>query len=110
MAAATPDCSSPFSSISRRWEVNPLYCDTVREIYPYSSGNRLLNIVDMAIFDFLIGTIKGEITFVPRGSLASVCLSSHSTVFPKAIPSAPEAVFGGAAVPPQPVKPPLMCR
>ncbi|XP_072207921.1 pseudokinase FAM20A [Excalfactoria chinensis] len=39
------------------WEVNPLYCDTVREIYPYSSGNRLLNIVDMAIFDFLIGNM-----------------------------------------------------
>lgn len=95
MATATPNCISPFSSISCRWEVNPLYCDTVREIYPYSSGNRLLNIVDMAIFDFLIGTIKGEITFLPHGSSASVCLSSHSTVFPKAIPSAPEAVFGG---------------
>ncbi|NXH24264.1 FA20A Pseudokinase, partial [Myiagra hebetior] len=37
------------------WEVNPLYCNTVREIYPYSNSNRLLNIVDMAIFDFLIG-------------------------------------------------------
>lgn len=95
MATATPNCISPFSSISCRWEVNPLYCDTVREIYPYSSGNRLLNIVDMAIFDFLIGTIKGEITFLPCGSSASVCLSSHSAVFPKAIPSAPEAVFGG---------------
>ncbi|XP_071620586.1 pseudokinase FAM20A isoform X2 [Heliangelus exortis] len=40
-----------------RWEVNPLYCNTVREIYPYSSGNRLLNIIDMAIFDFLIGNM-----------------------------------------------------
>ncbi|XP_038021224.2 pseudokinase FAM20A [Anas platyrhynchos] len=39
------------------WEVNPLYCDTVKEIYPYSSGNRLLNIIDMAIFDFLIGNM-----------------------------------------------------
>lgn len=51
------DCVPP-PLVSCRWEVNPLYCDTVREIYPYSSGNRLLNIVDMAIFDFLIGTIK----------------------------------------------------
>lgn len=42
-------------SIPCRWEVNPLYCNTVREIYPYSNSNRLLNIVDMAIFDFLIG-------------------------------------------------------
>uniref|UniRef100_A0A663M607 FAM20A golgi associated secretory pathway pseudokinase n=1 Tax=Athene cunicularia TaxID=194338 RepID=A0A663M607_ATHCN len=39
------------------WEVNPLYCNTVREIYPYSNGNRLLNIIDMAIFDFLIGNM-----------------------------------------------------
>lgn len=38
-----------------RWEVNPLYCDTVKQIYPYNSSNRLLNIIDMAIFDFLIG-------------------------------------------------------
>ncbi|NXD10124.1 FA20A Pseudokinase, partial [Nothocercus nigrocapillus] len=39
------------------WEVNPLYCNTVREIYPYSNSNRLLNIIDMAIFDFLIGNM-----------------------------------------------------
>uniref|UniRef100_A0A8C3EW23 FAM20A golgi associated secretory pathway pseudokinase n=1 Tax=Corvus moneduloides TaxID=1196302 RepID=A0A8C3EW23_CORMO len=39
------------------WEVNPLYCNTVREIYPYSNSNRLLNIVDMAIFDFLTGNM-----------------------------------------------------
>ena len=38
-----------------RWEVSPLYCDTVKQIYPYNSSNRLLNIIDMAIFDFLIG-------------------------------------------------------
>ncbi|XP_027968676.1 pseudokinase FAM20A isoform X2 [Eumetopias jubatus] len=39
------------------WEVNPLYCDTVKQIYPYNSSNRLLNIIDMAIFDFLIGNM-----------------------------------------------------
>lgn len=38
-----------------RWEVNPRYCDTVRQVYPYNSSNRLLNIIDMAVFDFLIG-------------------------------------------------------
>lgn len=38
-----------------RWEVNPLYCDTVKQIYPYNSSDRLLNVIDMAIFDFLIG-------------------------------------------------------
>lgn len=39
------------------WEVNPLYCDTVRQIYPYNSSGRLLNVIDMAIFDFLIGNM-----------------------------------------------------
>ncbi|XP_069511177.1 pseudokinase FAM20A [Ambystoma mexicanum] len=39
------------------WEVNPLYCNTVKLIYPYNSSNRLLNIVDMAVFDFLIGNM-----------------------------------------------------
>uniref|UniRef100_A0A7M4FR28 FAM20A golgi associated secretory pathway pseudokinase n=1 Tax=Crocodylus porosus TaxID=8502 RepID=A0A7M4FR28_CROPO len=39
------------------WEVNPLYCNTVKEVYPYSSGSRLLNIIDMAVFDFLTGNM-----------------------------------------------------
>lgn len=51
-----------------RWEVNPLYCDTVKQIYPYNSSNRLLNIIDMAIFDFLIGrsTCSGAWRQQPR--------------------------------------------
>ncbi|XP_073654431.1 pseudokinase FAM20A isoform X11 [Tursiops truncatus] len=40
-----------------RWEVNPLYCDTVKQVYPHSSSGRLLNIIDMAIFDFLTGNM-----------------------------------------------------
>ncbi|KAL7371642.1 hypothetical protein ABVT39_002731 [Epinephelus coioides] len=39
------------------WEVNPFYCDTVKQLYPYNSGNRLLNIIDMSIFDFLISNM-----------------------------------------------------
>ncbi|XP_005721712.1 pseudokinase FAM20A isoform X2 [Pundamilia nyererei] len=39
------------------WEVNPFYCDTIKQQYPYNSGNRLLNIIDMSIFDFLIGNM-----------------------------------------------------
>ncbi|XP_066521953.1 pseudokinase FAM20A [Hoplias malabaricus] len=39
------------------WEVNPSYCNMIKRLYPYSSGNRLLNIVDMAIFDFLTGNM-----------------------------------------------------
>ncbi|KAL7857289.1 hypothetical protein SRHO_G00161880 [Serrasalmus rhombeus] len=39
------------------WEVNPAYCNTIKGLYPYSSGNRLLNIIDMTIFDFLTGNM-----------------------------------------------------
>lgn len=39
------------------WEVNPFYCDTIKQQYPYNSGNRLLNIIDMSVFDFLIGNM-----------------------------------------------------
>ncbi|KAI3364971.1 hypothetical protein L3Q82_001141 [Scortum barcoo] len=39
------------------WEVNPFFCDTLKQMYPYNSGNRLLNIIDMSIFDFLIGNM-----------------------------------------------------
>ncbi|KAM3859582.1 pseudokinase FAM20A [Diretmus argenteus] len=39
------------------WEVNPFYCDTIKQLYPYNSGNRLLNIIDMSIFDFLMGNM-----------------------------------------------------
>ncbi|XP_034049243.1 pseudokinase FAM20A [Thalassophryne amazonica] len=39
------------------WEVNPFYCDNIKQLYPYNSGNRLLNIIDMSIFDFLMGNM-----------------------------------------------------
>uniref|UniRef100_A0A8C4H8U5 FAM20A golgi associated secretory pathway pseudokinase n=1 Tax=Dicentrarchus labrax TaxID=13489 RepID=A0A8C4H8U5_DICLA len=39
------------------WEVNPFFCDTIKQLYPYNSGNRLLNIIDMSIFDFLISNM-----------------------------------------------------
>nr|XP_051681839.1 pseudokinase FAM20A isoform X1 [Oryctolagus cuniculus] len=42
------------------WELNPRYCDTVKQIYPYNSSNRLLNIIDMAIFDFLIDVTEAQ--------------------------------------------------
>ena len=41
--------------MSQSWEVNPFFCDTIKQMYPYNSGNRLLNIIDMSIFDFLMG-------------------------------------------------------
>ncbi|XP_066443854.1 pseudokinase FAM20A [Eleutherodactylus coqui] len=39
------------------WEMNPSYCDSVKHLHPYTNPRRLLNIIDMAIFDFLIGNM-----------------------------------------------------
>ncbi|KAM3920871.1 pseudokinase FAM20A [Leptodactylus fuscus] len=39
------------------WETNPSYCDSVKQLHPYSNTRRLLNMMDLAIFDFLIGNM-----------------------------------------------------
>jgi hypothetical protein len=33
------------------------YCDIVREVRPYNKGRRLLDLMDMAVLDFLIGNM-----------------------------------------------------
>ena len=39
-----------------RWETDEEYCSSyVKKTEPYSKGNRLLDLIDTAIFDFLIG-------------------------------------------------------
>ncbi|XP_069786210.1 pseudokinase FAM20A-like isoform X1 [Narcine bancroftii] len=39
------------------WETNPNYCKKIKRIPPYNAGNRLLNVIEMAIFDFLTGNM-----------------------------------------------------
>ncbi|XP_064171247.1 extracellular serine/threonine protein kinase FAM20C [Anguilla rostrata] len=39
------------------WEVDPDYCDEVKQTPPYDSGTRLLDVMDMTIFDFLMGNM-----------------------------------------------------
>ncbi|KAM8945716.1 pseudokinase FAM20A [Pelodytes ibericus] len=39
------------------WEMNPSYCDSVKQLPPYTNLKRLLNVMDLAIFDFLIGNM-----------------------------------------------------
>ncbi|XP_018093156.1 pseudokinase FAM20A isoform X2 [Xenopus laevis] len=39
------------------WEVNPSYCDQVKQTEPYTNMKRLLNMMDLAIFDFLTGNM-----------------------------------------------------
>lgn len=37
------------------WETDNTYCVGVRSEPPYNSGRRLLDLMDMATFDFLMG-------------------------------------------------------
>ncbi|XP_040295801.1 extracellular serine/threonine protein kinase FAM20C [Bufo bufo] len=39
------------------WEVDSDYCEGVRQTPPYDSGTRLLDIIDMTVFDFLMGNM-----------------------------------------------------
>ncbi|XP_046734431.1 extracellular serine/threonine protein CG31145 [Diprion similis] len=40
-----------------QWEQDSDYCSLVREIPPYDEGRRLLDLVDMCVFDFLTGNM-----------------------------------------------------
>ncbi|XP_075231882.1 extracellular serine/threonine protein CG31145 [Lycorma delicatula] len=40
-----------------QWEQESDYCALVRDIPPYDSGHRLLDVMDMAVFDFLMGNM-----------------------------------------------------
>ncbi|XP_034049113.1 extracellular serine/threonine protein kinase FAM20C [Thalassophryne amazonica] len=39
------------------WEVDPDFCEEVKQTPPYDSGMRLLDVMDMTIFDFLMGNM-----------------------------------------------------
>ncbi|XP_053550783.1 extracellular serine/threonine protein kinase FAM20C [Bombina bombina] len=39
------------------WEVDADYCEEVKQTPPYDSGSRLLDVIDMTIFDFLMGNM-----------------------------------------------------
>ncbi|XP_040578284.2 extracellular serine/threonine protein CG31145 isoform X8 [Lepeophtheirus salmonis] len=39
------------------WENDPYYCDVIKEIFPYNNGRRLFDIMDLSVFDFLMGNM-----------------------------------------------------
>ena len=49
------------------WKKDPRYCGVVRSEGPFDSGRRLLDVMDIAVFDFLIG--KKDVS--PAASLAT---------------------------------------
>lgn len=42
-------------SVVPRWQKDPSYCDTVKQTPPYNHGTRLVDLIDMAVLDFLMG-------------------------------------------------------
>ncbi|KAG7262794.1 hypothetical protein CRUP_025360 [Coryphaenoides rupestris] len=40
-----------------QWEKEPAYCDTVKKTPPYDQGTRLVDLMDMAVLDFLMGNM-----------------------------------------------------
>uniref|UniRef100_A0A671WTN5 FAM20 C-terminal domain-containing protein n=1 Tax=Sparus aurata TaxID=8175 RepID=A0A671WTN5_SPAAU len=40
-----------------QWEKDPAYCDTVKQTPPYNHGTRLVDLIDMAILDFLMSNM-----------------------------------------------------
>ncbi|KAL1494378.1 hypothetical protein ABEB36_009986 [Hypothenemus hampei] len=40
-----------------QWETDPNYCQLVRDIPPYDEHRRLYDLMDMSVFDFLIGNM-----------------------------------------------------
>jgi len=38
------------------WKTSKIYCRTVKSRDPYKTGRRLLDVMDIAVFDFLTGT------------------------------------------------------
>lgn len=41
-------------TVVRRWEKDPAYCDTVKQTPPYNHGTRLVDLIDLAVLDFLM--------------------------------------------------------
>ncbi|KAM4530054.1 extracellular serine/threonine protein kinase FAM20C-like [Odontesthes bonariensis] len=40
-----------------QWEKDPAYCDTVKKTPPYNHGTRLVDLIDMAVLDFLMSNM-----------------------------------------------------
>jgi hypothetical protein len=52
---ANPWAQSYSMKKTAKWLNDPEYCDKVKQKEVYSQGRRLLDIIDMAVFDFLTG-------------------------------------------------------
>ncbi|KAK4326859.1 hypothetical protein Pmani_002659 [Petrolisthes manimaculis] len=69
-----------------QWEVDDDYCELVKEVHPYNEGRRLLDIMDMAVFDFLMGNMDRHHyeTFKMFGNNSAPLHLDHGRGFGKA--------------------------
>ncbi|CAB1313124.1 unnamed protein product, partial [Coregonus sp. 'balchen'] len=58
------------------WEVDPDYCEEVKQTPPYNNGTRLLDIMDMTIFDFLMGETTPPNTYRHQSRLFEIVKKS----------------------------------
>ncbi|XP_031624731.1 extracellular serine/threonine protein CG31145-like [Contarinia nasturtii] len=76
MTRSHPWAQSYSKDAKAPWEIDPKYCQKVTELELFSQGRLLLELIDLSIFDFLIGNMDrhnyqrfkafGEDTFVLR--------------------------------------------
>lgn len=45
------------ASEQAEWETNPNFCEKVKDVYPLKNSRHLLDFIDTAILDFLIGNL-----------------------------------------------------
>ena len=61
--------------------MDPDYCEEVRQTPPYDSSHRLLDVMDMTIFDFLMGTSRAP--GPPRECPAQAQSRAHTPCSPQ---------------------------
>lgn len=68
------------------WELDDQYCDTVRNLIDFDRGRRLLDIMDMSVFDFLSGNMDRHHyeTFNAFGNNTFTVHLDHGRAFGKA--------------------------
>lgn len=68
------------------FDIDPNYCELIRNLPPYNSGRRMLDIMDLAVFDFLMGNMDRHHyeTFTLFGNDSFPIHLDHGRAFGKA--------------------------
>ncbi|XP_050420002.1 extracellular serine/threonine protein CG31145 [Adelges cooleyi] len=68
-----------------KWETDANYCDLIRQVEPYNTGRRLLDMMDLSVFDFLMGNMDRHHyeTFVAFGNDSFPIHLDHGRAFGK---------------------------